>query len=154
MSKRSERETTPLPLRGVKVVDISNHLAAPTAAMYLADFGADVIKIERPGDGDELRRWGNNKNGVGLYFKVVNRGKKSVTLDLRTPIGAAILKRLVKDADIVLENYRTGTLKKWGIDYDVLSEINPGLVMLKITGFGQTGPHRLRPGFGTLHRAK
>ena len=153
MSKRSERETTPLPLRGVKVVDISNHLAAPTAAMYLADFGADVIKIERPGDGDELRRWGNSKNGVGLYFKVVNRGKKSVTLDLRTPIGAGILKRLVEDADIVLENYRTGTLKKWGIDYDVLSAINPGLVMLKITGFGQTGPHRLRPGFGTLAEA-
>lgn len=142
-----------LPLAGVKVIEISNHLAAPTAAMYLADFGADVIKIERPGDGDELRRWGNHKNGVGLYFKVVNRGKKSITADLRTPTGVAILKRLVADADIVLENYRTGTLKKWGIDYDVLSAANPKLIMLKITGFGQTGPHRQRAGFGTLAEA-
>lgn len=144
---------TALPLAGMKVIDISNHLAAPTAAMYLADFGADVIKFERPGIGDELRRWGDAKNGVGLYFKVVNRGKKSVTVDLRTPTGVEILKRLVKDADVVVENYRTGTLKKWGIDYDVLSQINPGLVMLKISGFGQTGPHRFKPGFGTLAEA-
>jgi crotonobetainyl-CoA:carnitine CoA-transferase CaiB-like acyl-CoA transferase len=147
------KEAAQLPLAGVKVIEISNHLAAPTAAMYLADFGADVIKIERPGDGDELRRWGNHKDGVGLYFKVVNRGKKSVTADLRTPTGVAILKKLVFDADIVLENYRTGTLKKWGIDYDVLGEINPKLIMLKVTGFGQTGPHRQRAGFGTLAEA-
>ena len=153
MTRASEPATAKLPLSGVKVIEISNHLAAPTAAMYLADFGADVIKIERPGDGDELRRWGNSKDGVGLYFKVVNRGKKSVTADLRTPTGVAIVKRLVADADIVLENYRTGTLKKWGIDYDVLSAINPRLIMLKVTGFGQTGPHRLRPGFGTLAEA-
>lgn len=153
MSTLKAPASTALPLAGVKVIDISNHLAAPTAAMYLADFGADVIKFERPGIGDELRRWGNAKNGVGLYFKVVNRGKKSVTVDLHTPTGVEILKRLAKDADVVVENYRTGTLKKWGIDYDVLSQINPGLVMLKISGFGQTGPHRLKPGFGTLAEA-
>ncbi len=142
-----------LPLQGVRVVDISNHLAAPSASMYLGDYGADIVKIERPGPGDELRYWGNNKNGVGLYFKVVNRNKKSVTADLRTPIGAEIVKRLVRNADIVIENYRTGTLAKWGLDYDVLSAINPGLVMLRITGFGQTGPNRHRPGFGTLAEA-
>ena len=144
---------TPLPLAGVKIVEISNHLAAPTASMYLCDFGADVTKVERPGDGDELRRWGNSKNGVGLYFKVINRGKKSVTADLHTPIGVEIVKRLVKDADVVVENYRVGTLKKWGIDYDVLSAINPRLIMLKVSGFGQTGPHRSKPGFGTLAEA-
>lgn len=153
MRTQTDSTAPPLPLAGVKVIDISNHLAAPTAAMYLADFGAEVIKFERPGIGDELRRWGNAKDGVGLYFKVINRGKKSVTVDLHTPTGVEILKRLVKDADVVLENYRTGTLKKWGIDYDVLSAINPALVMLKISGFGQTGPHRRRPGFGTLAEA-
>ena len=142
-----------MPLEGVRVLDISNHLAAPTASMYLADFGADVIKVERPGLGDELRRWGNSKNGVGLYFKVINRGKRSITADLHTPIGVEIVKRLVRESDIILENYRTDTLKKWGIDYDVLSEINPGIVMLKVTGFGQTGPHKMRPGFGTLAEA-
>ena len=153
MSTLKASDSTALPLAGMKVIDISNHLAGPTAAMYLADFGADVIKFERPGLGDELRRWGNAKKGVGLYFKVVNRGKKSVTVDLHTPTGVEILKRLVKDADVVVENYRTGTLKKWGIDYDVLSQINPGVVMLKISGFGQTGPHRFKPGFGTLAEA-
>ena len=142
-----------MPLEGVRVLDISNHLAAPTASMYLADFGADVIKVERPGIGDELRRWGNSRNGVGLYFKVINRGKKSITVDLHTPTGVEIIKRLVRDSDVVLENYRTGTLAKWGLDYDVLSAINPGVVMLKVSGFGQTGPHRMRPGFGTLAEA-
>ena len=144
---------TRLPLEGVKVVDISNHLAAPSAAMYLGDYGADVVKVERPGTGDELRYWGNNKDGVGLYFKVVNRNKRSVNADLRTPLGVETVKRLVKDADIVVENYRTGTLKRWGLDYDVLSTVNPGLIMLRVTGFGQTGPNRNRPGFGTLAEA-
>jgi crotonobetainyl-CoA:carnitine CoA-transferase CaiB-like acyl-CoA transferase len=139
-----------MPLQGIRVLELSNHLAAPTASMYLADFGAEVIKIERPGDGDELRRWGNHKEGVGLYFKVINRGKRSVTADLRTPLGVRIVKDLVVDADVVVENYRSGTLKRWGIDYDVLSAINPRLVMLKVTGFGQTGPYAERPGFGTL----
>lgn len=142
-----------MPLEGVRVLDISNYLAAPTASMFLGDYGADVVKIERPGHGDEMRYWGNSKNGVGLYYKVVNRNKKSVCADLRTPLGVEIVKRLVKDVDIVVENYRTGTLEKWGLDYDVLSAINPGLVMLRITGYGQTGPNRNRPGFGTLAEA-
>jgi crotonobetainyl-CoA:carnitine CoA-transferase CaiB-like acyl-CoA transferase len=141
------------PLEGVNVLDISNYLAAPMCSMFLADFGAEVIKLERPGAGDEIRYWGNNKNGVGLYYKVVNRGKRSVTADLRTPLGVEIVKRLAKDADILLENYRTGTIEKWGLGPDVLMAINPGLIVVRITGFGQTGPNRHRPGFGTLAEA-
>jgi len=140
-------------LAGVKVVDFSNHLAAPSVSAYLADYGAEVIKVERPGIGDELRYWGNNKNGVGLYFKVINRNKKSVTADLRTPLGVEIVKRLAKDADLAVENYRPGTTDRWGLGYEALSQINPGLVMLKVSGFGQTGPYADRPGFGTLAEA-
>ena len=138
------------PLADVKVVDIANFLAGPMCSMFLADFGADVIKVERPETGDEVRYWGNNKNGVGLMYKLINRNKHSVTADLRTPIGVEIVKRLVKDADIIIENYRTGTLEKWGLGYDVLSAINPKLIMIRLTGFGQTGPNSHRPGFGTL----
>jgi crotonobetainyl-CoA:carnitine CoA-transferase CaiB-like acyl-CoA transferase len=140
-------------LAGTTVVDISNFLAAPMCTMFLADFGADVIKVERPGAGDEVRRWGEVKSGVGLYYKAVNRGKKSVTADLRTPFGVDVVKRLVADADILVENYRTGTLEKWGLAPDVLMAINPGLIVLRITGFGQTGPNRKRPGFGTIAEA-
>ncbi len=138
------------PLNGVKVIEIANFLAGPVCSMFLADFGAEVVKIERPGTGDELRFWGNDKNGVGLMYKMVNRGKHSVTADLRTPLGVEIVKRLVVDADIIVENFRKGTLERWGLDYDVLSAINSGLIMLRMTGFGQTGPNSHRPGFGTL----
>ncbi len=141
------------PFAGVKVIDISNFLAAPMSAMFLADFGADVIKVERPGTGDEVRYWGRNKNGVGLYYKILGRGKRSVTADMRTPFGVEVVKRLVKDADILIENYRTGTLEKWGIGPDVLQAINPGLIIVRVTGFGQTGPYKNRPGFGTLAEA-
>jgi crotonobetainyl-CoA:carnitine CoA-transferase CaiB-like acyl-CoA transferase len=137
-------------LKGVRVIDISNFLAGPVSSMFLGDSGADVIKVERPEMGDEIRYWGNNKNGVGLMYKLINRNKRSVTADLRTPLGVEIVKKLVKDADIIIENYRTGTLEKWGLGYDVLSEINPGIIMVRITGFGQTGPNSHRPGFGTL----
>ncbi|MCP5149179.1 MAG: CoA transferase [Ectothiorhodospiraceae bacterium] len=138
------------PLAGVKVVDISNFLAGPLVSMFLGDFGADVVKVERPDSGDELRYWGHDKNGVGLMYKLVNRNKRSVTADLRTPLGVEIVKRLIRDADILVENYRKGTLERWGLGYDVLSAINPGLVMVRVTGFGQTGPNSHRPGFGTL----
>jgi crotonobetainyl-CoA:carnitine CoA-transferase CaiB-like acyl-CoA transferase len=140
-------------LAGTKVVDISNFLAAPLCSMFLADFGADVIKVERPGLGDEVRRWGEVKNGVGLYYKAVNRGKQSVTADLRTAFGVEVVKRLVAQADVLVENYRTGTIEKWGLGPDVLSAINPGLIIVRITGFGQTGPNRRRPGFGTIAEA-
>ena len=141
------------PLAGVKVVDISNYLAGPLAAMYLADYGAEVVKIENPKGGDPMRLWGHHKNWVGLYHKMINRSKKSVTLDLRTPFGVEAVKRLVEEADVVVENYRTGVLRKWGLDYDALSAVNPALVMLSITGFGRTGPYRNRPGFGSLAEA-
>jgi crotonobetainyl-CoA:carnitine CoA-transferase CaiB-like acyl-CoA transferase len=149
----SAPEAAPLPLAGVRVLELANHLAAPTASMYLADFGAEVIKVERPGVGDELRRWGHHRNGVGLYFKVVNRGKRSITVDLRTELGVEIVKRLAATSDVVTENFRPGTLGKWGLDHDTLSAAHPGLVMLKVSGFGQQGPYRDRPGFGTLAEA-
>jgi crotonobetainyl-CoA:carnitine CoA-transferase CaiB-like acyl-CoA transferase len=142
-----------MPLAGTKIVDISNFLAAPLASMFLADFGAEVIKVERPGLGDEVRRWGEVKDGVGLYYKAVNRGKKSVTADLRTPFGVEVVKRLVARADILVENYRVGTLEKWGLGPDVLMAINPGLIVVRVTGFGQTGPNSKRPGFGTIAEA-
>ncbi|WP_326543694.1 CaiB/BaiF CoA transferase family protein [Pseudorhodoferax sp.] len=147
------REALQGALAGVKVLDISNFLAAPMSTMFLADFGAEVVKVERPGRGDELRFWGENKDGVGLYYKVINRNKKSVTLDLHTPLGVEIVKKLVADVDIVVENYRPGTLEKWGLGYEVLSAINPRLIMLRVTGYGQTGPYSHRPGFGTLAEA-
>jgi crotonobetainyl-CoA:carnitine CoA-transferase CaiB-like acyl-CoA transferase len=153
LADATSRRKPPQPLRGLRVIDLSSFLAAPIASMFLADFGADVIKVERPGTGDESRFWGNDKNGVGLYYKVLNRNKKSVTADLRTPFGVEVAKRLVKDADVVCENFRPGTLEKWGLGWDVLSAINPRLVMLRISGFGQTGPHSPRPGFGTLAEA-
>ena len=140
-------------LEGTRVVDISNFLAAPLCSMFLADFGADVIKVERPGIGDEVRRWGEVKNGIGLYYKAVNRGKRSITADLRTPFGVEVVKRLVADADILVENYRPGTLEKWGLGPDELMAVNPGLVIVRVTGFGQTGPYRQRPGFGTIAEA-
>ncbi len=140
-------------LDGVRVLDLSNFLAAPMAGMFLADFGAEVLKVERPGGGDEMRQWGNNKDGVGLYYKVVNRNKKSVTLDLRTPFGRDAALRLASESDIVLENYRPGTLEKWGLGYEALSAHNPGMVLVRVSGFGQTGPNSHRPGFGTLAEA-
>ena len=142
-----------LPLAGVRVLDLSNFLAAPLTGMFLADFGAEVVKVERPGGGDEMRLWGNNRDGVGLYFKAVNRNKKSVTLDLHTPLGRDAVLRLAREADIVLENFRPGTLEKWGLGYHLLSAGNPGLVLVRVSGFGQTGPNSHRPGFGTLAEA-
>ena len=143
----------PAPLSAIRVLDISNFLAAPMAAMFLADFGAEVIKVERPGAGDEMRQWGNNKAGVGLYYKVINRNKKSVTLDMRTPLGRDAVLKLAEQTDVVIENYRPGTLEKWGLDYEALAAVNPGLVLLRVSGFGQTGPNAHRPGFGTLAEA-
>ena len=137
-------------LHGIKVLDISNFLAGPVSSMFLGDYGAEVIKVEKPGLGDEIRYWGNNKNGVGLMYKLINRNKKSITADLRTKFGVKIIKKLVKNTDIIVENYRKGTLEKWGLGYQTLSKINPGLIMVRITGFGQTGPNSHKPGFGTL----
>jgi formyl-CoA transferase len=139
-----------LPLVGVRVLDIATMAAAPWSATYLGEFGADVIKVEMPGTGDHQRRWGTPKNGVGLFWKSMGRNKRSVTLNLGKPSGAAIFKRLVADADVVIENFRPGTLERWGLGYETLKAINPRLVLLRVTGFGQTGPYSSRPGFGTL----
>jgi crotonobetainyl-CoA:carnitine CoA-transferase CaiB-like acyl-CoA transferase len=149
----TQKNTRKGPLDGVRVIDVASFLAGPIGAMFLADYGADVIKVERPDTGDESRFWGNSKNGVGLYYKVLNRNKRSVTADLRTALGVEILKRLVKTADILVENFRPGTLERWGLGWDVLSAINPRLIMVRITGFGQTGPNAARPGVGTLAEA-
>ncbi len=137
------------PISGLKVIDCATILAGPMAATAFGEFGADVIKIEHP-QGDALRGMGLSKDGHGMWWKVVGRNKRSVVLDLKTPDGAEVLKAMVKDADIFIENFRTGTLEKWGLGWETLSEINPRLVMMRVTGFGQTGPYKHRAGFGTL----
>lgn len=142
-----------MPLRGVRVLDLSNLIAGPMSAMYLADFGAEVIKVEHPQRGDEMRRWGLNKNGVGLYFKVINRNKKTITLDLKSPKGQELIKRMVPKVDVVIESFRPGTLERWNIGYEQLREINDRIIMLRVSGYGQTGPYSHRPGFGTIGEA-
>jgi crotonobetainyl-CoA:carnitine CoA-transferase CaiB-like acyl-CoA transferase len=136
-------------LADIRVIDASNFLAAPSISMHLGDLGAEVIKVERPGSGDELRAWGSARDGVGLYAKVINRNKRSVCADLRTALGQEIVRRLVRTADLLIENYRPGTMEKWGLDYESLKVINPRLVMLRVTGYGQHGPYSNKPGFGT-----
>lgn len=133
----------------VRVLDLSNLLAAPMATMYLADFGAEVISVEHPSKGDDLRNWGNQREGVGLYFKVLGRNKKMITLNLSLPRGQEIARRLVRDVDVVVENFRPGTLERWGLGWKELSAINEDLIMARVTGYGQTGPYRQRAGFGT-----
>ncbi len=141
---------TPAALAGLRVLDIATMAAAPWAATYLAELGADVIKVEAPVVGDHQRRWGTPKNGVGLFWKSIGRNKRSVTLNLGKPGGAALFKRLAAEADVIIENFRPGTLERWGIGYETLRAINPRLIMLRVTGFGQDGPYSKRPGFGTL----
>lgn len=140
------------PLAGLKVIDCSTVLAGPISGMVFGDFGADVIKIEHP-VGDALRKMGHAKDGHGMWWKVNNRNKRAVVLDLHDDDGKAAFLALVKDADVLIENFRTGTLEKWGLGWDVLSALNPRLVMLRVTGFGQTGPYRYRPGYGTVAEA-
>ena len=140
------------PLAGLRVLDCSSLIAGPTAAMYLGDYGAEVIKIEHP-QGDGLRIWGAVKDGAGLYFKMLNRNKRAITADLHTPLGVEIVRRLATRADAMIENFRPGTLEKWGLGYEALAAANPGLVLTRVTGFGQTGPERDRPGFGTTAEA-
>lgn len=142
----------PLPLSGLRVIDCATLLAGPIIAMLLGDFGAEVVKIEHP-RGDPLRGHGHQKNGVGLLWKVVSRNKKAITLNLSTPAGAEIFKRLAATADVVIENFRPGTMERWGLGWEVLHALNPRLVMVRVTGFGQDGPYAQRAGFGTLAEA-
>lgn len=140
-------------LQDIKVIDIATLFAGPMAATMLGDFGAEVIKVEHPKLGDPVRSHGSSKNGVGLWWKMLARNKKSLTLYLGSPEGQEIFKKLIKDADVVIENFRPGTLEKWGLGYEELSKINPRLVLARVTGFGQIGPYAKRPGFGTLAEA-
>ena len=145
-------ELTGGPLEGIKVVDSATIFAGPVLATLLGDFGADVIKVEHP-DGDSLRTMGWEKDGVSFWWAFANRNKRGVTVRLSDPRGAQILKELVADADVYIENFRPGKLESWGLGWDVLSAINPRLVMVRTTAFGQEGPYSHRPGFGTLAEA-
>jgi crotonobetainyl-CoA:carnitine CoA-transferase CaiB-like acyl-CoA transferase len=141
------------PLAGLRVIDLSSVVAGPFAAALLADFGADVIKVELPGVGDALRALPPHKDGVPLWWKVTNRNKRGVTLDLRNPDGRVLLGRMIPGTDVLVENFRPGTLDRWGITGEWLRELNPALTILRMTGFGQTGPLRDRPGFARVFEA-
>ncbi len=140
------------PLAGLRVLDLSTVLAGPNAARYLADFGADVIKVERPDSGDSLRNmaWRDPRDGTGLWWKIVNRNKRTLALDLKDPDDRELFLRLVDDAHVVIENFRPGTLERLGLGPDVLHARNAGLVLTRVTGFGQDGPYAGRPGFATI----
>jgi formyl-CoA transferase len=141
------------PLAGLKVVELGQLIAGPFAAKTLADFGAEVIKIEPPGTGDPLRQWRMLHEGTSVWWQVQSRNKHSVALDLKDAASRAIVRRLIDEADVLVENFKPGVMEDWGMGYDVLSASNPGLVMLRISGYGQTGPYRDRPGFGVVAEA-
>jgi formyl-CoA transferase len=141
------------PLAGVRVLELGSLIAGPFCAKTLADFGAEVIKIEPPGEGDPLRRWRRMRNGVSLWWQVQSRNKKSVTADLRRPEGQEIVRALAARSDIVIENFRPGALEKWNLGWEQLSAMNPKLVMVRVSGYGQSGPYRDRPGFAAIAEA-
>jgi crotonobetainyl-CoA:carnitine CoA-transferase CaiB-like acyl-CoA transferase len=143
-----------LPLQGIRVIDIATVIAAPYCATVLGEFGADVLKLEHPEGGDALRRFGTpSKRGDTLTWLSESRNKRSMTIDLRTPEGAEVFKKLVAQTDVLCENFRTGTLERWGLGWEVLRKVNPRLVMLRVTGYGQTGPYKDRPGFARVAHA-
>ena len=150
-----DARTTPLPLEGVRVLDLATFIAAPFAASVLGEFGAEVIKVEHPTGGDPMRRFGTptREDGRTLAWLSEARNKRSVTLDLKSADDAAILKELVRRSDVLAENFRPGTLEKWGLGPDVLLALNPRLVVLRISGYGQTGPYKDRPGFARIAHA-
>src|ERR671910_696352 len=142
------------PLEGVRVVEMGSLLAGPFCGQLLADFGAEVIKLEPPGKGDPMRVWGRHrKEGRTLWWPIIARNKKSVTINLREREGQNLARRLISGGDVVVENFRPGTLEKWGLGYEALSTINPGLVMVRVSGYGQTGPYKDQAGFGSIGEA-
>jgi len=143
----------PMALAGLKVIEMGQLIAGPFASKLLGEFGADVIKIEPPGVGDPLRKWRKIKDGTSLWWHVQSRNKRSLTLDLKQAEAQDIVRQLVAEADILVENFRPGTLEGWGLGYDALKTINPRLIMLRISGYGQTGPYRDLPGFGVIGEA-
>jgi formyl-CoA transferase len=141
------------PLAGLKVLELGQLIAGPFAAKTLADFGADVVKVEPPGSGDPLRNWRLLKDGTSVWWQVQSRNKRSLALDLRAPEGQDVVRRLAREADVLIENFRPGALEGWELGPDSLLEANPRLVVLRISGYGQTGPYRDRPGFGVVAEA-
>jgi formyl-CoA transferase len=146
-------QLAPGALDGLKVVEMGQLIAGPFAGKTLAEFGADVIKIEPPGSGDPLRNWRLIQDGTSVWWQVQSRNKRSIALDLRSAEGQDIARKLISQADVLIENFRPGTLEGWGLGYEELSTLNPGLVMLRISGYGQTGPYRDLPGFGSIGEA-
>jgi formyl-CoA transferase len=141
------------PLAGVRVLELGNYIAAPTAGRMLADFGAEGLKVERPVTGDELRNWRLYAGDTSMLYRTINRNKKSIVLDLKTERGRALVLDLIRHSDVLLENFRPGTLEKWGLGPDVLDSVNPDLVITRISAFGQTGPMSGRPGFAAVAEA-
>ncbi|WP_322996734.1 CoA transferase [Castellaniella sp.] len=141
------------PLTGIRVLEMGQLIAGPFATKILGEFGADIIKTEPPGQGDPLRNWRLLHEGTSVWWQVQSRNKKSLTLDLRQPEIQALVRRLVAECDVVVENFKPGTLESWGLGWDDLQAINPRLVMLRVSGYGQTGPYRDRPGFGVVAEA-
>ena len=141
------------PLKGLRVLELGNMIAAPTAGAQFADFGAEVVKVEHPVHGDDLRHWPPFKDEHPLWWKVTNRNKNLITIDLSTEMGQDLVRQLVPKFDIVLENFRPGTMERWNLGYDVLSEVHPGIILVRISGYGQTGPYSKRAGYGTVAEA-
>ncbi|AJY49312.1 MULTISPECIES: CaiB/BaiF CoA transferase family protein [Halomonadaceae] len=146
-------EARQLPLQGLKVLELGQLIAGPFATKLLGEFGADVIKIEPPGTGDPLRKWRMIEDGTSLWWHVQTRNKRSVALDLRSEEGQQLVRQLAAEADVVVENFRPGTLDNWGLGWKALSQLNPRLIMVHISGYGQTGPYRDKPGFGVIGEA-
>ena len=153
MSEPSALPTSPRALQGLRVVEMGQLIAGPFAGKTLGEFGADVIKIEAPGTGDPLRNWRHTRDGTSVWWQVSSRNKRSIALDLRAAEGQQIARQLIAEADVLIENFRPGTLEGWGMGWDDLRALNPGLVMLRISGYGQTGPYRDLPGFGAIGEA-
>jgi formyl-CoA transferase len=153
MSAQPSLPTSPTALKGVRVIEMGQLIAGPFAGKTLGEFGAEVIKIEPPGTGDPLRNWRLMKDGTSVWWQVQSRNKRSLALDLRSAEGQDIARKLISEADVLIENFRPGTLERWGMGYEQLSELNPRLIMLRISGYGQTGPYRDLPGFGSIGEA-
>ncbi len=149
----TQSNTSNMALQGLKVIEMGQLIAGPFASKLLGEFGAEVIKIEPPGVGDPLRKWRKIKDGTSLWWHVQSRNKRSLTLDLKQAEAQDIVRRLVSEADVLVENFRPGTLEGWGLSYEALKAINPRLIMLRISGYGQTGPYRDLPGFGVIGEA-
>lgn len=141
------------PLEGIRVLELGSLIAGPFAGRLMADFGAEVVKVEPPKKGDPIRKWRMLHEGTSLWWYVQSRNKKCITLDLKSEEGQQIIKKLVKEIDIIIENFRPGTLEKWGIGFEDLKAINPGLIMVRVSGYGQDGPYRDKPGFGSVGEA-